>query len=98
MKSHEVSKMASGIMGKKRSYPNDAKEESAESPEVEKDEQDAGDFDGMSIDKAQNGYSVHVRGKSTDGPASNSQGYVFGHDHPVHSHISAILKHTKHKK
>ena len=91
MKSHEVSAMASGIMSKKRSYPDDVNE-------VEADEQDKGDFEGMSIDSADNGYSVHVRHKNAGKePMPSGNHMVFGHEHPVAAHIHAILKHAKKK-
>jgi len=95
LKAHQISKMAAGIMSKKRRYPDDANE-------VEADEQDKGDYGDMhslNVTHASNGFSVSVHGKqSGDMPATNSQEYVFGHDHPVAQHIRGIMKHAKGKK
>lgn len=90
MKSHEIAKMASGIIGK--GNPD---------KEVEKDEDDAGDFEGMSIDRADNGYTVNTRHKQPQSKGDKPQPYnegtkhVFADDHPAIHHILQILKHTK---
>lgn len=98
MKPHEISRMAKGIIGKGDEKPGSDMEPDGD---VEADEKDAGDFEGMSIDKADNGFSIRTRLKQPKLKHGEAQPYnegtqhVFSADHPIARHILAILHHTK---